>query len=54
MGGGKCLENLKRVGTEKRGGDTKILKRGSKLSEGGGLLASKSPHFYGMLPVLRL
>ena len=40
MGGGKCLENLKRVGTEKRGGDTKILKRGSKLGQGAGALKS--------------
>ena len=46
MGGGKCLKNLKRGGAEKRGGNTKILKRGGgKLSEGVGL----SPHFYGML-----
>ena len=30
MGGGKCLENLKRVGAENRGGDTKILKRGEQ------------------------
>ena len=46
MGGGKCLKNLKRGGAEKRGGNTKILKRGGgKLSEGVGL----SHHFYGML-----
>ena len=27
VGGGNCLKYLKRGGTEKRGGDTKILKR---------------------------
>ena len=37
--GGKCLKCHKRGGTEKRGGDTKILKRGGQawgaLKEGG-------------------
>ena len=28
VGGGNCLKYLKRGGTEKRGGETKILKRG--------------------------
>ena len=35
-GGGNCLKYLKRGGTEKRGGDTNILKRwgGGKLGQG--------------------
>ena len=34
-GGGNCLKYLKRGGTEKRGGETKILKRGELGSKGG-------------------
>ena len=41
-GGGNCLKYLKRGwnggGTEKRGGKTMILKRGSQLSQGVGAL----------------
>ena len=33
--GGSCLKYLKGCGTEKMGGDTKILKRGGKLGQGG-------------------
>ena len=36
--GGNCLKYLKRGGTEKRGGDTKILKRGGKLGQRVGAL----------------
>ena len=35
MGGGDCLKYLKRGGTEKRGGEIKILKRGELGSKGG-------------------
>ena len=52
-GWGNCLKYLKakRGGTEKRGEDTKILKRGGggKLGQGVGLLASKHPIFYGII-----
>ena len=34
-GGGNCLNTLKGSGTEKRGGETKILKRGQAGSRGG-------------------
>ena len=38
-GGGNCLKYLKgRRGTEKTGGDTKILKREAKLGQGVGAL----------------
>ena len=33
-GGGNCVKYLKGSGTEKRGGETKILKRGDKLGQG--------------------
>ena len=33
---GNCLKYLKEGGTEKRGGETKILKMGGKLGEGVG------------------
>ena len=36
-GGGNCLKYLKRGGTKKRGGETKILRRG-KVSEGVGAI----------------
>ena len=36
--GGSCLKYLKGCGTEKMGGDTKILKRGSKFGQGVGAL----------------
>ena len=38
MSRGNCLKYLKRLETEKRGGDTKILKRGGKLGQGVGAL----------------
>ena len=37
-GGKNCLKYLKRGETEKRGGNIKILKRGSKLGKGMGAL----------------
>ena len=37
-GGGTCLEYLKGGGTEKRPGETKILKREDKLGQGMGAL----------------
>ena len=37
-GGGNCLKYLKGRGTEKRKGDTKILKRGRKLGQAVGAL----------------
>ena len=33
VGGEKCLKNLKRGGAEKRGGDTKIKKKGGGQAE---------------------
>ena len=39
--GGDCVKYLKRGGTEKRGGETKILKRGGKLVQGVGALKRK-------------
>ena len=33
-GGGNCLKYINRGGTEKRGGETKILKMGGKLGQG--------------------
>ena len=38
MGGGNCLKFLIEGGKEKRGGKTKILKRGGKLGQGMGCL----------------
>ena len=37
-GGGNCLKYLKGAGTEKRGRETKILKRVVKLGQGVGAL----------------
>ena len=37
-GGWNCLKYLKRGVTEKRGGETKILKRGGKMGQGMGAL----------------
>ena len=37
-GGGNCLKHLKRWWEKKRGGKTKILKRGGKLGQGVGAL----------------
>ena len=34
--GGDCLKYLKSGGTEKRGGETKIFKKGGKLGQGVG------------------
>ena len=44
-GGGDCLKYMKGGGTEKRGGDTKILKmgRGGKLGQGVGTLKRGGP-----------
>ena len=39
-GGGNCLKHLKRWWEKKRGGKTKILKRGYKLGQGVGALKS--------------
>ena len=36
--GGDCLKYLKSGGTEKRGGETKIFKKGGKLGQGVGAL----------------
>ena len=36
--GGDCLKYLKSGGTEKRGGETKIFKKGGKLGQGVGPL----------------
>ena len=36
MGGGSCLKYLKRGGTEKRGGETKILKTGGEAGSRSG------------------
>ena len=51
-GGGNCLQYLKRVGTEMRGGDTKILKRGlgQAGSRGGSVSVQVTPFF--MVPML--
>ena len=38
---GDCVKYLKRAGREKRGGETKILKRGGKLVQGVGALKRK-------------
>ena len=38
VGGGDCLKYFKKGGTEKRGGETKILKRGKAGSRVGGCL----------------
>ena len=40
--GGICLKYLKGGGTEKRGGETKILKRGGKLGQGVGALKRRA------------
>ena len=47
MGGGNCLKYLKRGGTEKRGEDTKILKRGETSWVKGWVCQHppESPHF---------
>ena len=37
-GGGNCLKYLKRGGTERRGGNRKIFKKGGKLGQGVGAL----------------
>ena len=37
-GGGNCLKYLKRDGTEKRGGDTKIFEDGGQVGSRGGCL----------------
>ena len=36
QGGGNCLKYLKRGGIERRGGETKILKRGASWVKGWG------------------
>ena len=40
-GRGNCLKYLKRGGTEKRGGDTKFLKRRGQAGSRGGCLKKK-------------
>ena len=40
-GGGNCLKYIKRGGTEKRGGDTKFLKRRGQAGSRGECLTNK-------------
>ena len=50
--GGDCLKYFKRGGTEKRGGETKIFKKGGKLGKGVGALKRGAGTSLWTMPML--